>query len=365
MAMTRRQNYLARARGEAIDRLPFAPDLSVWHRVNEANGTMPERYRGMSLPELHDDLDCCMPWHIYGDFMEFEYPGMELETSDDGDRQVTALKTPVGEVTGYRQRVPGGESFAWREHWIKTVDDIKVVEYMLENRVVRPRYDRLAEVMAWIGDRGIGDMVVGYTPLLRVLVEWAGIEHGIYMLYDHPDEMRHLMEVAAAAEDPVFEIVANAPGCEIVIIGDNMDTRYVSPNMYEEFCLPQYQRRTEFLHSHGKIVSTHMDGSIKALFPYLKDTGFDYIDGCTPAPMNDYTPPELRAALGENQRAQCGPPSTLFPMGVPDDEIESSAREVIDGMGDKLLMIVGDQVPENSHIEQVRLVARIAAEAAV
>ena len=365
MPNTFRENYLARARGDSIDRLPFAPDLSVWLRVNEKNGTTPERYRGMDLLELHAELDCCMPWHIYGDFMEFEYPGMKLDRRTEGDRAVTDLETPAGSVTGYRERVPGGESWAWREHWVKSLDDVKVVEYMLEHRRVKARYDRLAEVMGWIGEAGIGDMVVGYTPLLRILVEWVGIERGIYMLVDHPREMEHLMEIAAAADDAVFEIVAGAPGCNIVIVGDNMDTRYVSPDMYERYCLPHYQRRTEFLHSHGKIVSTHMDGSIRALFPYLPDTGFDYIDGCTPAPMNDFEPAELCAALGPGQRAQCGPPSTLFTQGLPDSVIAESTRESIGGMAEKLLLIVGDQVPENSDIEQVRLVAEMARDAAV
>jgi len=365
MPMSFRENYLARVRGEGVDRLPFAPDLSAWLHVNEKHGTTPERYRGMELRELHAELDCCMPWHIYGDFMEFEYPGMELTNRIDGDRDVTTLVTPAGTVEGHRRRVPGGESWAWREHFIKSVDDAKAVEYMLEHRRVKARYDKLAEVMDWIGDAGFGDMVVGYTPLLRILVEWVGIEQGIYMLHDHPREMEHLMDVAAAADDAVFEIVAGAPGCNIVIVGDNMDTRYVSPAMYEKYCLPHYQRRTEFLHSRGKLVCTHMDGNFSALLPYLKETGFDYIDGCTPAPMNDYEPAELHDALGPDQRAQCGPPSTLFTQGLGDSVIEESARRAIDGMGEKLLLIVGDQVPENSNIEQVRLVVEMAKEAAV
>jgi hypothetical protein len=139
-----------------------------------------------------------------------------------------------------------------------------------------------------------------------------------------------------------------------------MDTRYVSPQMYERYCLPHYRRRTEQLHRAAKIVSTHMDGCIRGLFPYLAETGFDYIDGCTPAPMNDYTPEQLREALG--QRAQCGPPCTLFTQGLPDEAIERATREVIEGMGDRLLLIIGDRVPENSNIEQVRLVSEMARE---
>jgi len=358
--MTHRERYLARAALEATDGLPFAPDLSVWHRVNEKRGALPERYRGMDLRELHDELGCCLPWHIYGDFVEFEYPRMEHLVTDDGDRRVERLVTPVGEVRGVRERVPGGESYAWREHFIKSLDDVKVVEYMLAHRLARARYDRLDRVMDWLGGRGIGDMVVGYTPLLRILVEWAGIERGIYMLYDYPAEMERLMAAAAAADDPVYEIVAAAPRCRVVIVGDNMDTRYVSPAMYERYCLPYYQRRTDFLHSRGKLVSTHMDGCIKGLFPYLCDTGFDYIDGCTPAPMNDFTPRELRGALGGRQAAQCGPPSTLFCQNLPDSSIARATQEVIGGMGNRLLLIVGDQVPENANIEQVRLVAEIA-----
>lgn len=78
---------------------------------------------------------------------------------------------------------------------------------------------------------------------------------------------------------------------------DHSDENLISPQHYREFCIPYYRKITELLHAGGKLVSTHLDGNFKGYMPYLHETGFDILDGCTPAPMTNWTPansPQLR-----------------------------------------------------------------------
>jgi hypothetical protein len=85
----------------------------------------------------------------------------------------------------------------------------------------------------------------------------------------------------------------------------------------------------------------------------LKETGFDLLDGCTPAPMTNYRPAQLAAALGEGQYAYCGVPSVLFTQGVGDEVILESAREIYGALQGRLVLNVGDVLPPNGDMRQV------------
>ena len=127
----------------------------------------------------------------------------------------------------------------------------------------------------------------------------------------------------------------------------------MGPRWYEEFCLPFYRKANCILHDHGKVVSTHLDGNILRLLPLLKETGFDLLDGCTPAPMTNYQPAELAAALGKGQYVYCGVPSVLFTQGVGDNVILDSAQEIYHALRGRLVLNVGDVLPPNGDMGQV------------
>jgi len=51
--MTHRQRILKAFRGERVDKIPYVPRIDLWHNANELTGTLPERFRGLTVDEIH------------------------------------------------------------------------------------------------------------------------------------------------------------------------------------------------------------------------------------------------------------------------------------------------------------------------
>ncbi|MFH1024790.1 MAG: uroporphyrinogen decarboxylase family protein [Planctomycetota bacterium] len=358
-AMTHRQRIMARIDRQPVDREPWFPDLSYWHQVRTVQGTVPAKYRGLDLPGLHrhPDIDAGLPRHVYGDFLKVSHRRAEIIKRDEGpDTVVTEYRTPAGTLTARARRGAAWESPFRVEYPVKTVEDFKVVEFLLRDRVVEPDFEAARKLLGWVGEQGTCQMVLPRSPLPRIIHDYMGLTAGIFALLDSPDECQGLMAAVEESEQPAFEIVGRCPG-RLTIFGDNVDSMSVSPDLYRRYSLPYYQRKCEFLHARGKTVLCHMDGRLRGLLPLVRDTGIDILDGITPEPMNDYGIAELAAALGERQLAWAGVPASMFCAAATRDEVRDYARRLMDTLGDRLILNVGDQLPPNADISLVEAVS--------
>jgi len=81
--------------------------------------------------------------------------------------------------------------------------------------------------------------------------------------------------------EEICYIVAESPA-EIIKVGDNTDSMLISPKLFEDYCLPYFQKYSRILHFKGKIVMSHMDGRLKILKDLISKTGLDMIEAFTP-----------------------------------------------------------------------------------
>ncbi|RPI61343.1 MAG: hypothetical protein EHM48_05815 [Planctomycetaceae bacterium] len=171
-------------------------------------------------------------------------------------------------------------------------------------------------------------------------------------MFDHEDTLTDYMRFQEEYDLAVVRMAA-ASAARVVIMSDHTDENLISPDHYHKYCIPFYQKATDILHQAGKIVSTHLDGNFKSYFPLLKETGFDLLDGCTPAPMMNYEPEELAAAMPDNMRCYCGVPSTLFCQGQDDQIILDYGKRILDAFNGRAILNVGDILPPDGNIKQV------------
>jgi len=365
MPLSHRQRILnvLTGQGHRNDCAAFFPDLSYWFEVNKARGTLPQRYASCeTLIDLHRQMDVGLPVHLYREAYRVVYDeSVRIETEQLPDGSVQTITTPVGTLRSRRRRLMDDESPFRVEHPVKTIEDLRVVEYMLTHRRIEPTYDRVEQALAELGDIGFVDLVLPRSPLPLLLIDLAGIETGVYLLMDHTAACERLFELVAAADDEIFKIMAGAPGT-VCIFGDNVDEVIVPPEWFRRYSLPYYQRRCEQLHRGSKLVSVHMDGRLRGLLPMVKDTGIDILDGTTPAPMNDFTLDEMLAALGPRQRLWCGVPATMFCDATPTEQVCRFGRQIVEAFGPRVVLNVGDQLPPDGRIERVEALAEVARE---
>jgi len=154
-------------------------------------------------------------------------------------------------------------------------------------------------------------------------------------------------------------LATEAPA-RVAIISDHADENLISPVMYRQYCIPHYRRAADILHAAGKIVSTHLDGNFRSYLPFIGETGFDLLDGCTPAPMMNYQVAELADALPESMACYCGVPATLLCQGLPDAEVVAFGRRILDAFNGRVILNIGDILPPNGRIDQVVLLGDLA-----
>jgi len=371
--MTNRQRFFAVMAGEPTDRPPFFPDITNWYAarrtppgqprhhgsgafiadddpIHQVTGDIPEQFADMTFLDLYKHFGWGLPLHVYNWF-ETQYDGVEKTVADDGRHRITHIRCPKGELEKVDTLADDG-SWGPTTHFIKDLADLEIMQYAVERSRFVPRHERAQAVLDAIGEQGVIDITLMRSPFGKLVHEYMGFEQVIYALQDSPQTILDFMEFQEQYDLQLARLAAESPA-RIVILSDHADENLIAPPYYRRFCIPHYQKLNRILHQAGKIVSTHLDGNFKGYFALLGETGFDLLDGCTPAPMMNYEPEELAQALPANMRAYCGVPATLFTQNVDDRVVLDFGRRILDAFGGRVILNIGDILPTNADIFQM------------
>jgi hypothetical protein len=355
--MTLRQRHLATFERTPLDRICWQPRLEHWYNVNKRQGTLPPRYRDMSLLQVYDDLGCSV--RAYGYFNRClratDDPRVKSERRETPSHITTTWTTPVGDVTAVEYRTESAQQRC--EFPVKRPEDLRVIEYMLRGRQWSWDDDAYQQGLAEVGERGAPTMYVPRVNLQRCYIEHIGFENTIYMLHEHPSEMERFINAINQTDDAWFEIVLESP-VRIINFGDNVHSDMLSPPLFERWVLPYQRRRADQLHAAGKFCFPHWDGYYKPLLRYLPEHGMDGYEALTPEPMGDVSLEDTRAALGDRILID-GIPATDFLPTVGEDEFVARVQRILELFSPNLVLGISDEISPPGDIEKVRLVTQI------
>lgn len=377
--MGHRQDFIALLNGNPPARMPFFPDITNWYMARrtppgEAQrfspgqfipdaepfhrnpGDMPASYRDFTLMDFYRRFDWGFPVHQYH-WHDTVYDSSVSRSSvtQHGENRVT-LTTPHGSLQRASRMAADG-SWCPVEHYVKSLADLDIIRHVVEATHFVPRYERVRKIMDEMGDQGIGDIVLARSPFGKLVHEYMGFEAVVYALADAPQVIEGFLQLQEPKDLELAGLAAEAPE-PLVILSDHADENLIAPPHYKRYCIPYYQKLTRLMHEHGKFVSTHLDGNFKGFFPLLGQTGFDLLDGCTPAPMFNYEVEELAGALPRGMKTYCGVPSTLFCQGLPTEEILGFADRITTSLRGRAILNIGDILPSDGNIEQVIALGR-------
>jgi len=371
--MTHRERFFALLAGEAIDRPAFFPDVSDWYAaartppgeprlsgsgqligdddpMHAYAGSMPQRFAGWTYLDFYRNLDWGLPVHIY-DWFEEDYDDAEATVTVEGSRRIRRLRCAAGELERIDTLAADG-SWAPTSHYVKRLEDLDVLRRALRHVRFLPRHDRVAAVLAGLGQMGVADIAVMRSPFGKLVHEYMGFDQVVYALHDDRPAVLDFLAFQEQIDLKLLALAAESPA-EVVILSDHADENLISPDLYREHCIPYYRKACGLLHAAGKIVSTHLDGNFRGYFPLLGETGFDLLDGCTPAPMMNYEPEELARALPPTMACYCGVPATLFCQHLPDETVVDFGRRILHAFAGRVILNVGDILPPNGDVHQV------------
>ena len=358
--MTPRERMEAVLRGETPDAMAWCGDMTYWHAAHETIGDIPERWRGKDgRHRLNQELGLSeyVPGCTGGDVVEGDQ--VEHKVTKTEDRLIKSWMTPIGTIQQVQEWSVDSLSWGYTEHAVKTIDDLKVIRYIYENRQFVPAPDRFTKEDAEYASYGMGPTHVAGppTPISELNKDWIGVMELTYMLMDEPDEMQRTLDAIGSFNDQVYKGLADAPP-SCVMICENLSATTMG-GYFDDYIAPYVTRWTTWLRDRGHISMLHNDGTLRGTLEKLGPAGVDCIDSVVPKPVGDVEICDLRKRAGDDVILIGGLPGAMFAPPFTATDIEKQVKEIIKHHKDsnKFIFGVADQVPPNGDLALVKLVS--------
>ena len=368
-----REQFFSILEGKKPENMLFVPDITDWYvaqrtlqgmpaksgpgtfipddsPIHKAPGPMPKKYRDFTLMDFYREFNWGCHFHIE-DWYKTSYDGGVSITSEGNEqKKVFTISTPIGKL--HSTSLLSAYGWSKHDHYVKEIKDLDIMQYVIEHTHYEPIYKNVQTIMDQVGEQGQGDIVISRSPFGKLVHEYMGFDSVIYAMFDHLDRMCEFMKVQEKKDLELIDLSLDTPE-RLIILSDHADETLISPDQWRDYCIPYYQKISKKIHQRGKFLSTHLDGNFKGFFPYLKDSGFDLLDGCTPYPMFNYTIEELAEAMPEGQYCFIGVPSSLLCQNLPTSKLLKFADKIMEAFKGRAVINIGDIVSPNADIEQV------------
>jgi hypothetical protein len=346
--------------GRAGGKVIWQPRILAWIDDRRFAGIpLPEQYDSLSTPDFYRELGCSnRVYEFNACFESHEDPAVRrIQTELNSTDYEVVLETPVGKQTAVFHKAP---DTAWHmpiKWWISSEEEMKVALWRESRRTWtwnQATYDKLAK--EWDG-LGAPTMYMPRVNVQNLFIDDMGVEDGTYAILDWPDTVAAYFEALAGSHERMIEVI-NASPIQLINFGDNVHSSTLSPQLFRQYVLPAYQRRSELLHKAGKFVYAHWDGDTKPLLPYAQETGMDGIEAITPLPQGDVTLEEAKAGLGDMHLLD-GIPAVYFDSTYSEETLIECTEKCIELFAPNLVLGISDEMSSQGEIERIRLVGQV------
>jgi hypothetical protein len=373
--LNERARLMAVLEGKQPDRTPWYGDLSWWYAAHHEIGDLPEAYRdraidplvdrshfqlvpttGAGYLRLHQDTGIGIMFFAPMLWRERFDEEVKFSSRREGNSVVLNISTPLGEIESTSEYLPHSYTTAAKTHFIRGPDDLKVIRYVWEHRRIQPDFELFEHTDRLWDGAGVAIALgpICTAELQTFVTRWAGIETTAALLADVPAEMEHTLEVLQAADDPIFEAIADSPA-RIVEFPDNVAGELTGRPWLRKYILPYWTRRVSQLHASDKYVGVHNDGGCRAALPVIIEAGFDFVEAVTPAPAGDLSLDEIRATTAGRIVVIGGLPGVLFSPRYGEETFDGFVRQALSTFprSEGFILGVADQVPPDASFERI------------
>jgi uroporphyrinogen decarboxylase len=294
-----------------------------------------------TTPEIDQRLRDCFGARDYIEEFEVDFRTVWIRDLNETRRPEPGSGIDRYDIwgTGYKDvtnAVGGTYSEAWDRPLarLKTMDEVEAYPWPdVENcnvSMIAEQIDAVKDYAVIFGWVGVAD-IINSTSFAR------GMEQ---VLIDIITEDEAGVSIIDRRVDYYYECVrrgleAGNGKIDILHLGEDLGTQKgptISPETFERFFRPRYQRYFDLAHHYGARVMLHSCGSTRMLQSRLIDIGLDVLDSVQPEPVG-MDPEELKREFGE-RLTYCGMISTqhTLPHGTV-EECRAEARHRIDVIG--------------------------------
>ncbi|MHA1733935.1 MAG: uroporphyrinogen decarboxylase family protein [Promethearchaeota archaeon] len=367
--LTGAERLMRTFRHQKRDKISWQPRFMYWYSSNRvytmndenaglAHAPVPRKYWGKEILEIHDMLRASprYPGEALPGTSVFSTslrPGHGVRSTSvagpDPETRYTKTTTPVGSVT---EAVRAGYHL---EYQVKSVEDLKVVEYVLDQTEFHFNDVMYEIIVEGYEGRSVPCSYFPRSPLQRCILEYLGFERTALFLRKYPDEMREFMDHLGEWNARMWDVILACP-IPVVNFGENVDCFLDPPHWYERYLVPYYERWVAELHRKGKFCHCHFDGNLRDLLPLMDLVDFDGIEAATPRPQGDVTLEEIKDAIGDKVLLD-GIPATLLMKEFPERDLVACVERIFELFSPNLVLGISDEMPPNAEITRMETVA--------
>lgn len=361
-------------------RLPWFGDLTYWYFSMAVKGSLEKKYGGFDgILNLHKDLNCGFYLQGYFPFTPIykNCEVYEVERSMCGHEDFTTayrctkiikkegnsdivreVKTPIGTIKERWLYSQISYSRAPTEHFIKTVQDLEVFKYWIENTSYKHDYKQAYMVKDKVGDIGFTLCYIPRSPLMQFIAKYAGVINTVNVMLADKKLFDETLKILEYKSDEAAEIALDSPA-EFIMIPENLSSDLVGKNLYEEYMRSYEEKWNKRIKEKGKYSFLHMDGYLKGLLKEVSEAGFSVIEAMTPKPTGDLSIDEFKSYVKSDSIMWGGIPGALFTPFTSDEKFEEFVKKVIGVMVSEPRYVLGiaDQLPPDGIIERVKTVS--------
>lgn len=329
----------------------YLPNLTLWYAWQTKQGTMPDRWAGLTLPEICVDLGV-PAWDVARPFV-LEPGSVAISTEETDGRRVTSFRADSGTLIERWELGPDGDW--WQtEYAVKNAADLAILLEIVQERSYRLDTNWLAEKQNAVGAGGMVGLELPRRPFSQLFLEWLGWGDGLMLLWDAPDLIEQILGVLEAKIQTLVAGLAAIDG-PIVMSPDNLDAQFISPPFFRQYLAESYQKSAELLHEQGKILLVDTGGPINKLLKPLADCGLDGVQGVSGPPQSDATLAEARALVGPDFTLWGGIPQDALLADFAVERFEAAVKQaaVEAGATGRTIIGVADRVPALADSERL------------
>lgn len=204
----------------------------------------------------------------------------EHRTEGDKRYHIIRKKTPVGTL---QQVTVNGWHY---EHFIKTPEDYKIRQWMIEHHEPKPCYENLEKANDLYNGKGFPVIGLSRTPAMSINIDWVGTEQFCLDVASEVTELFDLYEAQKKLFGIEVDIIARGPG-RFVKLFENLTISMIGAIRYRDLLMNVYRAYFPILEKYGKRVFVHYDGELSPIADQIATAPFHGIESLTEPPEGD------------------------------------------------------------------------------
>lgn len=148
-------------------------------------------------------------------------------------------------------------------------------------------------------------------------------------------------------------------GIDCLYIGDpTASASLISPQHFERFCLPAYQKFCHHFRGSGTLIYIHVCGNSRPILEMLAGTGADAVEPLDP--LGGVEVVDAKRRIGQRVALMGGLNTLTLAHGTPEEVRDEAIRKCREGGPHGYILAAGDMVPPNTPLENLQAMVDVA-----